>query len=451
MRDLLLLAALCGTIPMILQAPFIGLLVWLWLALMNPHQEVEGFLHGAQLNVWFAALTALAWAGSKERKIPPANGFVIFLMAFAVWTCVCTYFGLNRPHSLPLLDRTLKTVVLALAVTMLANSRARLQAVIWGLVISIGYYGVKGGGFSLLTGGHNHVFGPANSMIEDNNALGLALIVLVPLMVYLRLTSKRAIVRWSLLGLIVLTLAAILGTYSRGALIALGASAAIYALRSRYGLVLFATAAIAVAALPSVMPHKWLERMSTIQSANQDASFQDRVAAWHSSYNIARDRPLVGGGFSAVESTDVVLAHRTPDSLDHGRAAHSIYFQVLGDTGFVGFALYLATVGSALLNTFRVLAVVRGRPELRWAGQLARMLQVSLVGFLSGGAALSMAYYDGFLIVFALTAALLETVRHPVAVAAEAASTEPKWKRIDAVAAAGVSARRPHEGRAALS
>jgi len=75
----------------------------------------------------------------------------------------------------------------------------------------------------------------------------------------------------------------------------------------------------------------------------------------------------------------------------------------------MGFALYLATVGSALCNTLRVLAAVRGRPELKWAGQLARMLQLSLAGFLSGGAALSMAYYDGFLIVFALTAALLET------------------------------------------
>jgi len=442
MRDLLLLAALCGIVPMILQSPFIGLLAWMWLSLMNPHQEVEGFLHAAPLNIWFAGLTILAWAGSKERKLPPANAFVLLLMAFAVWACVSTYFALVPEHALQLLDRNLKSILLAVAVTMLANSRARLQALIWCLVISIGYYGVKGGGFSLLTGGANHVFGPASSMIEDNNALGLALIVLVPLMVYLRLTSKRALVRWGLLGLILLTLAAILGTYSRGALIALAASGAIYAVRSRYGLVLFAIGAVGFAALPSVMPAKWLDRMETIQTANQDASFQDRVAAWHTSFNIANDRPLVGGGFAAVESSAVALAHRTPDSLDHGRAAHSIYFEVLGDAGFVGFGLYFAAVGAAVLNTFRVLAAVRGRPELKWAGQLARMLQVSLVGFLSGGAALSMAYYDGFLIIFALTAALLETVRRPVEVTAEAASTQPRWQRIEAPAIAGVAARR---------
>jgi putative inorganic carbon (HCO3(-)) transporter len=446
MRDLLLLVALCGMIPLILRAPIVGVLVWLWLSLMNPHEEVEGFLHGAQLNVWFAALTAVAWAGSKEPKTPPANAFIVLLVLFAAWTCVSTYFGLNRPHSLPLLDRTLKTVILALAVAMLANSRARLQAVIWSLVISIGYYGAKGGLFTLFSGGQNHVLGPSASMIEDNNSLGLALVVLMPLMVYLRLTSKRAIVRWGLLGLMVLTLAAILGTYSRGALIALGASAAIYALRSRYALVLLAGVAIGAAALPSIMPTQWLTRMHTIKTADQDASFQDRVAAWHSSFNIAMDRPLVGGGFSAVESTAVVMAHKTPESLDHGRAAHSIYFQVLGDNGFVGFAIYFTMIGAAVLNTFRVLALVRGRSELKWAGQLARMLQVGLVGFLAGGAALSMAYYDGFMVVFALTAALLQTVRRPVEVADQPASAEPRWKKLAAASASGrpaYQARRP--------
>ncbi|HEY2048031.1 MAG TPA: putative O-glycosylation ligase, exosortase A system-associated [Caulobacteraceae bacterium] len=435
MRDLLLLVALCATIPLILRAPIVGVLVWMWLSLMCPHQEVAGFLHGAQLNVWFTVLTAIAWAGSKEPKTPPANAFIAFLVLFAAWTCVSTYFALDRSDALPSLDRNLKTVILALAVAMLANSRARLQAVIWVIVISIGYYGAKGGGFTLLTGSQSHVFGPAASMIQDNNALGLALVVLLPLMVYLRLTSKYAIVRWALLGLMFLTLAAILGTYSRGALIALGASAAIFALRSRYGLVLLAAGAIGAAALPSVMPHQWLERMHTIKAADQDASFEDRVAAWRSSFNIAMDRPLVGGGFSAVESTEIVQAHKTPGSLDHGRAAHSVYFQVLGDNGFVGLALYLTMVGAAVLNTFRVLALVRGRSDLKWAGQLARMLQVSLVAFLAGGAALSMAYYDGFMVMFAVTAALLQTVRRPVEAADEPASFGPRWRRVAAVSA----------------
>ena len=35
------------------------------------------------------------------------------------------------------------------------------------IVVSLGYYAVKGGGFVLLTGGHSRVYGPADSMIGE--------------------------------------------------------------------------------------------------------------------------------------------------------------------------------------------------------------------------------------------------------------------------------------------
>ncbi|HWT52855.1 MAG TPA: hypothetical protein VN113_11850, partial [Caulobacter sp.] len=138
------------------------------------------------------------------------------------------------------------------------------------------------------------------------------------------------------------------------------------------------------------------------------------VAAWRTSYEIASQRPL-GAGFSAVKLDAVVQRFPTQGGLTVGRAAHSIYFEVLGDHGFIGLALYLAVVAAALLNTFRVLALTRHRPDLAWANQLARMLQVSIVAFLVGGSALSMAYYDGVLIILGLTACALGIVRQTCA------------------------------------
>jgi hypothetical protein len=82
---------------------------------------------------------------------------------------------------------------------------------------------------------------------------------------------------------------------------------------------------------------------------------------------------------------------------------------------------------AAGLNTVLVLAATRGRPELDWANLLARMLQVSIVAMLVGGAALSMAYYDGFLVLLALTASLHQVVRR-AAPQAEPAVTA-SWKR----------------------
>ena len=425
-RDLLLLGVLCGIVPMIMRAPFIGLLAWLWVAIMNPQREVYGFLYGASLNLVLAALTALAWAASKDRKVVPSNAFTILLLIFAGWASLSTYFALDRAHAAPIWDRTLKTIALGLAITILANSRGRLQAVIWVMAVSLGYYGVKGGGFVVLSGGRSHVFGPESSMIEDNNALGLALIVLLPLLNYLRLTSARAIVRWGLCAVMGAALVAILGTYSRGALIALAAAGAVYSIRSRNGVLVLAAAGLVAMALPNFLPASWFERMSSIQSADQDSSFQDRLAAWKTSFNIASAHPLLGGGFVAVEQDWVARAYASAGSLLKGRAAHSIYFQVLGDTGFVGLFLYLSAVAAAIINTFRVLGVTRGRPNLNWASQLARMLQVSIAAFLAGGAGLSMAYYDGVIVTLSITAALLEVARRSAENLATAPG--PAWR-----------------------
>jgi probable O-glycosylation ligase (exosortase A-associated) len=437
MRDLILLAVLLGIVPLILRAPIVGLVAWLWISMMNPQREVYGFLGGFALNFPIAALTGLAWMISKERKSIPLNPFTVFLVLFALWAGLATYLALDRPFSLALFDRTIKTVVLVLAVAALANTKARIQAVIWICVVSLGYYAVKGGGFVLLTGGGQRVYGPENTMIADNNSLALALVVALPLMNYLQATSRVPLAKLACLGVLGFSLLTVVGTYSRGALLALVAAGTAYALRTRAAAKFVMVGALMAATLPVVLPSSWFERMSTIQSYSEDASFEGRIAAWTTSLNVATARPLTGGGFSAIERDSVARQFQSPGSLRVGRAAHSIYFQVLGDTGFVGLALYLLMIVAAGLNTVLVLAATRGRPELDWANLLARMLQVSIVAMLVGGAALSMAYYDGFLVLLALTASLHQVVRRAAPQAAPAVTAS--WKRSTATLPAGAA------------
>ena len=125
-------------------------------------------------------------------------------------------------------------------------------------------------------------------------------------------------------------------------------------------------------------PPTWLARMSSIKSADEDASFQGRVAAWKTSLAIAKAR-LTGGGAGdspSVERDKVAEAFPVPGGLTHGRAAHSIYFEVLGDHGVVGLVLYLLVIAAAALNTVRVQIAARGRPDLAWASSgLAKMLR----------------------------------------------------------------------------
>ena len=179
------MAVLLGVLPLIFRAPIVGVLVWIWIALMNPQRQVDGFLHGFELNVIVAAITAIAWLASKERKFVPANAFTVSLLVFAAWTGFTTANALDRAFSYELWDRTMKSVILVMLIIMIVNTKARIQAMLWIVVLSLGYYGVKGGGFAVLTGGREHVYGPEQTMIEDNNALGLALIFILPLLDYL--------------------------------------------------------------------------------------------------------------------------------------------------------------------------------------------------------------------------------------------------------------------------
>ena len=427
MRDLILLGALLCVVPLILRTPMIGVLAWIWVALMNPQQEVYGFLHGASLNLYIALITAFAWLASKQRKSVPFNPLTVTLIIFMAWASITTYFALNPSYSYDLWDRTLKTFVLAFAILTIASTKGRIQAIVWMVVLSIGFYGIKGGGFTLLTGGRNHVFGPDNSMIADNNNLGLALVMVLPLMNYLRITTQRYWVQLGLLAMMGLTLVGIIGTYSRGAFFALGVTGLAYAVRSRAGIIPLVLGGLLLVSLPSLVPSSWFERMSTIQHANQDQSFQEREAAWATSLNVAKAR-LTGGGFNSIQQDWVADLYSSPGSLRIGRAAHSIYFEVMGDHGFFGLFLYALILLAGWYNTTATLLAIRGRPELQWAALLARTMQVSMIGYLVGGAALSMAYYDGFLIMLALTGALLLYVRKPATEDTQAQNL-PAWRR----------------------
>lgn len=428
MRDLVLLCALAGVVPLIFRAPQVGILAWIWVTLLNPQREVYGFLSGFQLNLYIAVITVVAWAISRERKTVPLNSVTGMMILFGVWTCITTYFALDVKYSTVIWERFMKTLILCLAILAIANSKARIQSVIWVLCLALGYYSVKGGAFVLATGGSHRVYGPENSMIEDNNSIALAMVMLLPLLNYLRITTKDIRANYILLTSMGLTLIAIIGTYSRGALLALGASGVAYVAKSRSSIIPLLMAGCVLVALPNFMPSSWFQRMTTIQSYDEDSSFEGRVKAWKTSVAIATQRPATGGGFFAVDLNWVAQAYRIPGSQERGRAAHSIYFEVLGDHGFIGLALFLILFATGWFNASATVRATRDDPGLDWANKLARAIQVSLVGFAVGGALLSMAYYDGFLILLSVSGALAMTVRQA---SRKAVPSMPRWKMTD--------------------
>ncbi len=392
MRDIVLALFVFGTIPFILARPYIGLLVWSWLGYMNPYRLCYGFAVTFPWSMMVAIITLVSLVFSRESKKIPISAFSVLLFVFMIWTGITTIYAVDQIDAWDKYEQFVKILVMVFVTLMLTNDRRRMQWLVWMVVVSIGFYGLKGGIFTILQGGNYHVYGPARSFIADNNDLAQALCMILPLIRYLQLQTTKHWLRLCLGVFMVLTGIAILGTYSRGGLIALAVVGATLLLKSRRQVVVaVALLAIAITAY-QFMPAQWTARMDTLHHARETDSAETRIQSWEFATNVAIHRPLVGGGFDIYKSGAMWERYGPEDAIP--RAVHSIYFRVLGEQGFLGLILYLAVLIVSWRNCSKVRKKSRDSPENKWAFDLSSMLQVSLLAYIVAGLATTSSYFD---------------------------------------------------------
>jgi probable O-glycosylation ligase (exosortase A-associated) len=441
MRDVVLTLVIFGTLPFILRRPHIGVLVWTWIGFMNPHRLTWSFAYDMPFAMIVALVTLVSLLMSREPKKIPWTRESIVLVIFLAWILLTTLQAMYPWLAWPHFNQIWKIQLMVFVTLMLMQSKERINQLVWVIAMSIGFYGIKGGIFTIVHGGVYHVRGPEGSFIGGDNEMGLALIMTIPLLRYLQLTTRSMWVRSFLAVAMVLCAAATVGSQSRGALVGLVAMGTFLWLKSRNKVFTAALGVVAIGLVLSVMPQQWYDRMSTIQTYDQDQSAMGRINAWKMAFNMAKDRPL-GGGLESFQDYSFALYAPNPDDV---HASHSIYFEVLGEHGFVGLGLFLMLA----LMTWRTASWVIGRArrdrEKRWAADLAAMVQVSLVGYASAGAFLGLAYFDYYytliaLVILCKTVLMSDTVSRAAEPAANAA--QPHLAGGPATAA-GWSALRP--------
>jgi putative inorganic carbon (HCO3(-)) transporter len=393
MRDVMVLLIAFGSLPLILWRPHIGALMWVWISMMNPHRLTFGWAYTFPFAMVIAITTLLAMPLSRYRRPFPVTTITVLMVAFVLWMCFTSLFALQpRNVVLDVLVQVLKTQLMLFVTLMLIRGRRQIDQLIWAIVISVGYFGVKGGIWTLFSGGVNLVWGPPGSWIEGNNEIGLALAMLLPLMYYLAATTSRGWLRWVLWGSIASCAMAILGTHSRGALLAVGAAALFLGIKSRRPVVLTLIFMIALAGAAAFMPDSWTARMETIETYQQDASAMNRLQTWQTIWNMALHRPIVGAGFDLANPLLFQEYGIMPDQ--EVFAPHSIYFQVMGEHGFVGLAIFVGLGIAVWRRSKKIALACAGRPELEWAALLMRMTQVGVLVFAVGGAFLGLLHFD---------------------------------------------------------
>ena len=389
MRDLLIVGIVFAGSLYALKQPWVGVMLWTWLSLMNPHSLAYGFSQSFPVAAIAAGATLVGLAMTKERRNPFFAPPTTWLALFMIWICITYVFSHNMAGSTDMLKKVMKIDFMILVSIALLSTRKHINTFVWVIVFSLGFYGVKGGIFTIATGGNHRVWGPGG-FIGGNNEIALALIIVIPFMYYLLLQAEKKWVKYGLVAAMLLSAAAAIGSHSRGALLAIAAMAIYLWLKAPRKILVGSALVIAGSALLALMPEMWEARMGTIANYEQDASAMGRINAWWTAYNVANSQ-LTGAGFDMYNRE--IFAMYAPDPNDI-HAAHSIYFQVLGEHGYIGLFLFLGMWLSVWRTATWLIKNGGKEPETKWCQHLGAMCQVCLVGYAVGGAFLSLAYFD---------------------------------------------------------
>jgi probable O-glycosylation ligase (exosortase A-associated) len=391
MRDILVLAIFTPWALMSLRRPWLGVMLWTWISLMNPHRLGWGFAYSAPLAAIAAGVTLIGLFATKERDSPFKGTPITIFLLFTGWITLSWLMGVEVMDDYAQWNKVMKIFFMLFVTLALLRNKPHIMVFAGVTVGSLAVLGVKGGVFTVLNGGNYRVWGPPGSFIEDNNEFALALVMIIPLLHFLQLQVEQRWIKHVLSCTMLLCAASALGSHSRGGMLAIAAMGTIFWWRSRRKLAMAIMIAFVLLVILPIMPEEWWERMGTISTYDEDASAQGRLYAWRVAWNVATHR-FFGGGMS-YQSPLLFLLYGEGDAQTL-RAAHSIYFQILGNHGFIGLFLFLIMWFSTYRQASWLRRKAASMPQTRWAADLGSMIQVGLVGYAVGGTFLSLAYFD---------------------------------------------------------
>jgi len=404
-RDLAVLAFMLAFVPLALTNTFSAYLLWGWMGLI----ALNGYVYGSMTAVPFVQVFALITLARLVTQKDPEYGkptldsttilFILFI-AHGFLSALFAYPGLARNWEL--FTNMLKTIMFCLLMPLLIKSRFRIHAMVLMIAMGVGFHGLLDGlKFIASAGGHQ---ARGITKFGDNNHYAMVMVMVLPLMFYVYQYSASKLVRLIVLASTAVVSLSIIATNSRGGLVSLAVMALWIVATSRKKVMGLITMAALALLMVQLAPDSWFSRMDTIQSANEDMSFMGRVTAWKRASAIALESPVLGGGFHAGQAPSIFEQFRYKDGLlgmfytpnvGYPAATHSIYFEVLGDLGFLGLFLFLACLANGFITASKIKSIAKQQGQTSfWASDLANCITASMVAYAVGGAALSAAYFE---------------------------------------------------------
>jgi probable O-glycosylation ligase (exosortase A-associated) len=459
LRSLWLLFVYVSFLALSASAPFVATLGYAWVDMFQPQNVAYIVLNQLPVALIMGATAFFGYLLLDRRSPPPLTLQTTLQAIMALWVTVTLLWAQAPDAAWEKWDWAFKTVAFATFVPFVIRSRVQIEAFVQTYVLSLAANFVPFGAKVLLSGGgygQNLGLEGGNTGLAEGGLLSTSCLMVVPLAIFLASHSQLMpkfkllpLAYWAVAGL---SIATALGTYERSALVGLIVLGAYMWVRTRhklgFGMVLAVLACLVVYTTSSA----WNARVSTIGNFEQENSAYVRILVWRWTLGFVAEHPL-GGGFQTyvVDHIEVPASGDDPGHTEFGRAFHSSYFEVLGEHGWPGLAMFLGLVGSTFLMLRRLARKARAYPELEWVVGLADALQSGLAVFMSCGAFVGIAFqpmlWDFVSIAICLNAYMWRVERAGTSVPAGWRAMAVAPHPVAAAAVSGWRDRRPASGQ----
>ncbi len=413
MFDLVLLAFFVAMLLLGLRRPFLWVLAYIYVDIVAPQSIGWGIMSSVQPSLiafMFAFASWLLFDTKQGTRITFRHGLLIALLLWCGFTTATADFPV---YAAVKWAWVWKCLLFAIFLPLVLRSVLRIEAMILVMVLSLSAIVISGGIKTLLSGGGYGVLvtlSNQDSGIYESSTLSTVAVIAIPLIWWLARNGTIFAAKTGPVTLfaIAATFACLLipiGTQTRTGLLCIGLLAALL-LQSMRHKFLYAGAlgVLALAAIP-FLPQSYEDRMATIVDHQSDQSASTRIEIWKWTWDFAIENPL-GGGFDSYRANSFTYetVNRVEEGsntrvvretvTEKGRAFHSAYFEVLGEQGFPGLAMWLLLHASGVIAMARLRR--RGRrsadEELQRLGSLAQALLYAQLVYLLGALFIGIAY-----------------------------------------------------------
>lgn len=360
MRDLVFAFYLLSLLGMALKRPFLLMLVYAYIDIVSPQRLCYYLLNSVPISAivfGMALLTWLAIDNKADSRISVRQILILVLLAYCGYTTAHADFPVEAAQKW---DWVWKALLFAIFLPLTLRTRLRIEALALIMVLCASSIIVTGGIKTIFSGGG---YGQLNLMIDNNSGLyessiiSTVAICIIPLIGWLARYGtifRPGWLVWSYaIALAFSCLLIPIGTQARTGLVCAAFLVGLHLLHSERRLLYGALIAAGVLVAVPFLPSSFTQRMDTIENYQGDTSAATRLAVWQWTWDYAKVHPG-GGGFDSYRSNsftyDSVQREGPPGAgqlkrvrvTDKARAFHNSYFEMLGEQGYFGLAVWLA-------------------------------------------------------------------------------------------------------------